>query len=126
MPRWLKILFLALCFAFFCHASAGTHSCASPVNEKHGMVYDHQQKPQAVLSEALDLTRICGSMPQRILSSSNFTQTIRISVRQKSLFNVQISSYTNYRGIGCNMSKPILAVPLCVHYYIFTLRHLLC
>lgn len=126
MLRWFKILFIALCFAFSCQASASAHSCGSPASEKHGMVYDHQQKPQAVLSEALDLARICGSMPERVLPSSNFTPSLRASVRSQSLFNAQIISFTNYRGLGCNVSKPILAVPLCVHYYVFTLRHLLC
>ncbi len=127
MLKWFKILLLTVCFAFSCQAFAAIESSSDKLldSEKHGVVYDHQQKPQTALSESLNFVRLCSSMSERVLPSSNLTQTLRTSVRTHYLFSTQKNSFTNYRGLGHNVSKPILALPSCA-YYVLTLRHLLC
>lgn len=46
MLKWFKILLLTVCFAFSCQAFAAIESSSDKLldSEKHGVVYDHQQK----------------------------------------------------------------------------------
>ncbi len=125
MQKWLKILFTVLCLAFAYQASADTTSSKPMKSDRQGYVDYSHEKPQAVISENLELARICSTMPERVLPSSSFTNALRTLARTHHLFNIQKNTFTNYRGLGNIVSKPILALPSCV-YFILTLRHLLC
>ena len=95
MLKWFKILLLTVCFAFSCQAFTAIESSSDKLldSEKHGVVYDHQQKPQTALSESLNFVRLCSSMSERVLPSSNFTQTLRTSVRTHYLFSTQKNAF---------------------------------
>ena len=56
MLKWFKILLLTVCFAFSYQAFAAIESSSDKIldSEKHGVVNDHQQKPQTALSESLN------------------------------------------------------------------------
>lgn len=125
MLRWFKILLYAVCLTFACQTSALANAGNSNGEDKHGLIHEQQDNAQATISDALNLSRICSSVPERILPSSNFTQTLRTPVRPHNLFFIQKTSFSNYRGLGTTVSKPILAAPSCA-YYILALRHLLC
>lgn len=125
MLRWFKIFVYAVCLTFACQTSAFAKADNSNGEEKHTFIHEHQENAQATISDAQNLARLCSSVPERVLPSSNFTHTLRTPVRPHNLFFIQKISFANYHGQGITVSKPILAVPSCA-YYVLTLRHLLC
>ena len=82
MLKWFKILLLTVCFAFSCQAFAAIESSSDKLldSEKHGVVYDHQQKPQTALSESLNFVRLCSSMSEREHTIYSVLRKIRLPI----------------------------------------------
>lgn len=126
---YLKTLLLLMVFAISATASAAPSAQKwhdEPVDKQKSSFVEHGNKPQAILSNANELARICSSRPERsITSTSNFIQTLRTPVRVQDLFNLQKTFFCHYRGVGQTTSRPIMPAPSAT-YYVLTLRHLLC
>ncbi len=129
MENWLKTLLLVMAFALSAAASATPSAQErhdNPAEEQRCALAERSNKPQAILSNANELARICSSRPERIVTSTTtFVQTMRTPLRIQQLFNLQKSSFCHYRGIGQSVSRPIMPAPSSA-YYVLTLRHLLC
>ncbi len=126
---YLKTLLLFIAFAISTTVSAAPSAPKwhdEPVDKQKSSFVENGNKPQAILSNANELARICSSRPERsITSTSNFIQTLRTPARIQDLFNLQKTSFCHYRGVGQLLSRPIMPTPSAT-YYVLALRHLLC
>ena len=131
LSQWLKTLLFVVCLLVGAQAQAqaGSRTCADGLRgngEKPTTVWViGNEQPQALLSNASELVRLCSQRPERLLSSPSHVPVYHGVSRLHHLFIHQKTRFCFYRGCAHRLSRPLVDMPQC-DYYVYRLRHLLC
>ena len=128
ISRLLKILFLTISLMLASQADVSASTSALPLSSDDNTTaawINHHDRPQAVINNASTLALVCSSRPRRITSAEHYLPSLHPSVRVNHLFYIQKISFSHFSGCALSLSTPLMTLPAC-HYYVFTLRRLLC
>lgn len=119
-------MLLLLTLLTYCPQTAHAGETTLPEKQDRTVLCDRKERPQAVLSDASRLVRICASRPQRVVPSCHQTLgSSRTTGGGRHLFYFQKISFSHHRGDGTPLSAPVMDAPQ-TDYYVVTLRRLLC
>lgn len=96
MNRWLRIIILTLLVVLKSTATMSAATFAADDDHKiQEWFFEHQQRPQAIISDSSQTFRLCSSRPQRVIPAEYAKQVQRYS------FRLQSSNLEKlYRGIA--------------------------
>ena len=125
MNRWLRIIILTLLVVLKSTATISAATFAADDDHKiQEWVFEHQQRPQAIISDSSQTFRLCSSRPQRVIPAEYAKQVQRYSFRLQSSNLEKTLSWYSYGRHHIKTSR--LSLLFSCEYYVFALKHLLC
>ena len=131
MNRMIKILLFVLLSVVGWQTDAHADSIRLEDRQSYDMLYDNNalehQASEAVLSDGLEVYRICNPRPQRIQPPHSFRQqshrtTVRVAQNTVKHYS---SSKLHVSDGRCRQESAPHPLAVSCHYYVIALRHLL-